>query len=660
MKKILLSFICLAFLSSTVLFGQAQRRVLVESFTQASCGPCAVQNPGFNQLVFDNYDKVTMLKYQTSWPGFDPMNEHNPDEVQARVSYYGVTGVPNVHIDGLIDAGTSGSVTVGQIDAAYAVPTSIEMDLTHTVSSDLSMINIECVIKNVGAFEFTSNTSYARVAIIEKEIIFPEPPGSTSEVDFYHVMKKMVPDVTGTQVTSIPAGDSITLTFDVPLPDYFYNYNEVGVVAFLQDDSNQGVYQSEISEPQPLTGDYGDVGLAANTQGPSGFCEYELTPEVTLTNEGDNDITGFEVEYLLNGATGATETFSGTLAPGESTTVTFPTVSLDPGLVDIEYNVVSVNGLPDYNSLNDALLPAETFATLNDMPVFVEELVEGFEDTEPQETPENTIIVGNTNPLFCQVVNETFFQNGGLNWNDLGAYGESESSIMFGFWWWNNAGATASITFEKVDLSEETGVELSFDYWFSPYQFSTGTSNDGLIIEVSPDCGATWIEVFNESGQDLQTTAQATGGNSPQEPNASGWVSDTLDLSSFDNAAELVVRFTGVTDWGDNLYIDNINVSGEELVINTENTNDISNQVAVYPNPARENVNIELQLETSSLVTVEILDVTGKQVATIAQDESLTAGTYRYEWNTNTAPGVYFAKIRTANGEAVKKITVVK
>ncbi|MGB3084177.1 MAG: hypothetical protein WBB21_05640, partial [Saprospiraceae bacterium] len=69
---------------------QAPRRVLVEEFTQASCPPCAVYNPGFHKIIFTpgNETKVSLLCYQTSWPGSDPMNAQNPTDVANRVTYY--------------------------------------------------------------------------------------------------------------------------------------------------------------------------------------------------------------------------------------------------------------------------------------------------------------------------------------------------------------------------------------------------------------------------------------------------------------------------------------------------------------------------------------------------------------------------------------------
>jgi len=84
---------------------QVQRNVLAEAFSNASCGPCASQNPGYNALLGTNTTKVIAVKYQWYFPGFDPMNAQNPTEPNARISYYGQSGVPCGVLDGTLICG---------------------------------------------------------------------------------------------------------------------------------------------------------------------------------------------------------------------------------------------------------------------------------------------------------------------------------------------------------------------------------------------------------------------------------------------------------------------------------------------------------------------------------------------------------------------------
>ena len=61
MKKFILSSL---FLASAVLgVSQSQRFIMFEEFTQASCGPCAQQNPAFDALLQANASKCTSIKY---------------------------------------------------------------------------------------------------------------------------------------------------------------------------------------------------------------------------------------------------------------------------------------------------------------------------------------------------------------------------------------------------------------------------------------------------------------------------------------------------------------------------------------------------------------------------------------------------------------------
>ncbi|MBC8045761.1 MAG: hypothetical protein H7Y00_03110, partial [Fimbriimonadaceae bacterium] len=96
-------------------FAQAKRYPLFEHFTQASCGPCAAQNPYFQAVYYANETNVHHLAYHTSWPGVDPMYDFNASESDAMVSYYGVVGVPDIYADGI----------------SYASPVNITQDVVN-------------------------------------------------------------------------------------------------------------------------------------------------------------------------------------------------------------------------------------------------------------------------------------------------------------------------------------------------------------------------------------------------------------------------------------------------------------------------------------------------------------------------------------------------
>ena len=328
-----LTLTALAGLLSLSAFGQ-NRMVLVEHFTQASCVPCASQNPALKTLLDANPTKVVALKYQVSWPGYDPMYLQNPTEVDARKQYYGVTGVPNSVMDGSGPGSTGTIVTQSTIDNRYNTAAPLNITASHQWTSGYDSIQIGVFIANAGSTTVTSGTAGSlklHVAIVEEEISFPSAPGSNGETTFYQVMRKMVPNQSGTTLAdSWTSGQTQMLSFKVAAPAYLANLNEVSIVAFIQDNQGKAVLNATKTTPQAITGlpDLGVVSFAAAT---AGLCNGSTTPSMTIKNEGSLAITSAVVGYSINGGTPVTQNWTGNLAAGATASVSFPQVTLPAG-----------------------------------------------------------------------------------------------------------------------------------------------------------------------------------------------------------------------------------------------------------------------------------------------------------------------------------------
>ncbi|MFL5730219.1 MAG: glycoside hydrolase family 9 protein [Cytophagaceae bacterium] len=75
--------------------------------------------------------------------------------------------------------------------------------------------------------------------------------------------------------------------------------------------------------------------------------------------------------------------------------------------------------------------------------------------------------------------------------------------------------------------------------------------------------------------------------------------------------------------------------------------------VNIYPNPARDRFNIEFENQGSG--NVEITDLSGKQVWNHTVSEN---GSVSMPVSTELSPGIYFVKISTENGVAVRKLEI--
>jgi hypothetical protein len=366
---------------SVSLYSQSQRFILFEEFTQASCGPCAAANPAFNALLNANTAKCTSIKYQTSWPGYDPMNEHNPVDVASRVSYYNVSGVPDVVMDGNAYHGSPQGVNQTKINTEYAKPSSFDLFINQQVSADNDSIYVTMLGK---ATEAVTGSFIAHCAVIEKHIHFNSPPGSNGEKDFYNVMKKMLPSASGTSLpTSFQVGDYFVLQYAWKLANV-YSVDELSVVGFIQNTQNKNVLQAAKTSATPITGLFqNDLSVLNSGKLLATYCDPMLEPIFDLQNNGSLPLTSAEIKYSINDGPESTYQWTGNLGFLQKATITLPETeyTVQPANVLKIYGV-STNGISDEYPKNDtATYPFAAAPTIgSQVTVYVKT------DKKPEET----------------------------------------------------------------------------------------------------------------------------------------------------------------------------------------------------------------------------------------------------------------------------------
>ncbi len=646
MKKFLLVLVAITTFALAAK-SQTAKMAIVEEFTNASCPPCAAQNPAFDALMAANKDKAVVLKYQVWFPGFDPMYEHNTIDVRARADYYdGGFGVPNGRVEGA-DVGIVANVTQASIDAASAPMSPLDIKLTHNADFDKKTMTINCVIKNVSPDIWMGADHVAQISIIEEDIVFNEPPGSTDETHFVSVMRQMLPSATGTAMMDIMPGDSMVIEFaDVDVPDYIYNFGEIGVVAFVQNNTTRASVQAAVSAPQPVQGV--DAGVTSMTAGPSSFCDYNLTPRVEITNNGLVEATEMEIAYSINGGFPVGQMWTGALAAGQTETVEFPAITLMPPSTSISYSILTVNGSTDidYNNINNET-SAENFVNLTANPTR-EDAMEGFNISEIGEVPAGVIM---TNPAV-----RIFTVNNAINptvvtW-PLGGHGNSDGCVRYDFYAMN-AGENGIVMLDQVSLANVTSSTLVFSHAYAQYT----TEPDRLEVLVSTDCGATWSTVWDAAGAALATRPAVN----PDRfyPRPTEWAQNVVDLSFLDGASEVTIGFRGTSAFGNSLYLDDIQIGAG--LVNADDVSPLAGKVAFFPNPVSDNLTIEVTLEEASPITAEVFDLSGKRVAVIQSNANYPSGTHNLTWNTtDQSNGMYMVRVLTEAGEYTERVSVLK
>lgn len=239
MKKHLLLFTALLLVSVSFMHAQVNRHVLFEHFTNASCAPCAQQNPVFDTAILaKNLYYVKHVAFHTSWPGTDPMNAYNASDVDGRVQYYGVGGVPNMHMLGTLFVGSP----------AYAT-----FPMARDAAMEASPLEVRVIEKTVGTTRqvqvivyslvpMVAGTYKVRAAVIESEIDYGSPPGSNGETHFPNVMRKLIPSTTGDNFT--PAAlhpDSVVFNYTYNLDLVNWDTSKIYTIAWVQNDDTEEV-----------------------------------------------------------------------------------------------------------------------------------------------------------------------------------------------------------------------------------------------------------------------------------------------------------------------------------------------------------------------------------------------------------------------------------
>jgi hypothetical protein len=247
MKNVcLLLLACLLILNlvpTNKLYSDSPRMVILEEGTNASCGPCASQNPLLKLWLERNKDRVIPVKYHAWWPGAnDPMYLYNVDMNRARITYYNISGVPSGRINGQI-APKAGNWYEGAVGDTLALTNKLAtIPLSSPITLDIQFENNGASGKVKTKIVSTQNFSNLklRIVIVEKEHYY-DNAGSNGEKLFPDIARAMLPDHNGTTV-NLAANVEQNFEFDYNLkPDV--NFELIAVV-FLQDDATKEILQS--------------------------------------------------------------------------------------------------------------------------------------------------------------------------------------------------------------------------------------------------------------------------------------------------------------------------------------------------------------------------------------------------------------------------------
>ncbi|RMG68604.1 MAG: T9SS C-terminal target domain-containing protein [Bacteroidetes bacterium] len=391
-----------------------------------------------------------------------------------------------------------------------------------------------------------------------------------------------------------PTGDMFMNYMDYS-DDICFNLFTLGQTAIMRATfAPGGNHHALLSSQGCVNPAYNDIGISQILAPDTTECGGSFDIVFTLFNYGENVVDTADIVVEVDGVALGTVNWSGTLLPGHGQNVTFtPASPIAPGPHNLFIYTDGVSGQLDPDNLNNGQIAI--FEVLDNLGQPIPYL-EGFE-------------TGIFPPTGWTITNP----DGGATWEQTSLASKTgNASIRMENYTYDAIGEADEFVLPDLDLTPFNRAGLSFWVAYAKYGSNTGFS-DTLEVWVSGDCGKTYELAYKQFDGGL-VTAPATA--SPFVPNQWQWRLEWVDLSDYTSNTGVSIKFRHITNYENNLYLDNINI-GEIFALGVDNPG-AETFAQVWPNPARHQLQLLLAHERPAPATVTLYDLSGRQLRQVS------------------------------------------
>lgn len=289
------------------------------------------------------------------------------------------------------------------------------------------------------------------------------------------------------------------------------------------------------------------------------------------------------------------------------------------------------------NGIDETSVELESFITVLPPGYLTPPLVEGFEDEFPSDS---WFLENFASDEAWQVTNTASYSGA----NSIKLLNNTNDIIP-------NYDEFYTATF---DVTDSEAIWISYK-WAHVNRFPA--TDDRLRVSISPDCGESWyLKKIHRGLTDLPT---ANASNVSWTPSSQDdWTGNTIIVDIESQLTEtFMVKFEFEAHGGNNIYVDDINISGSNPNSIIEvNAGDMSMQI--WPNPVGDNGTIRFSTNQAQDLSISITDVVGREILTL-HNGLVQAGESFYTFNRNSlSSGAYFVVAQSGGQKIVKKVVV--
>lgn len=194
-------------------------------------------------------------------------------------------------------------------------------------------------------------------------------------------------------------------------------------------------------------------------------------------------------------------------------------------------------------------------------------------------------------------------------------------------------------------------IKLNFKYAYSQMN---SDSEDEFKVQISKDCGETWMLRFISDGYFLSSTG------SPTEdifiPTETQWKTVERDLDALlAGAKSFHIRFQLTNGGGNNFYLDDVNIT---TLIGMEEYPGQRSYFELFPNPVSSVSSLQLMSSIQTRARVELINLQGQVL--LSEERELQAGSNAiFSANAKSlVSGVYLLRVKSEQGIVTRKLIV--
>jgi PKD repeat protein len=220
----------------------------------------------------------------------------------------------------------------------------------------------------------------------------------------------------------------------------------------------------------------------------------------------------------------------------------------------------------------------------------------------------------------------------------------------------NSEGFKDDLISHPVSLANIAGAYLKYDY---SYKKKSGFTYDSLQVNISTDCGASWTTLSSRAQGSLVTVAGLSSAAEFKPTLASQWKSDSIRLDSFIGNTSVKIMFRVIGQDGQSIYLDNINLGYEPIIIGAGDPAANAWTMQASPNPFTNALNVRYTVAKTGVTHFTLVDAQGRTVYA-HETPRQAAGSYTLNFSPaqmDALPaGIYFLKGNGPSGSITRKV----